>query len=145
MDAAVARRSETPLVRPGAGGVRPCKRYVREVIGSASPAEIAPDLTVDQHIGRAAVRGVLIGLVAMSALGTGMGLATGFDLIDSLGLGAFAGIWGGPGFGGMLGATLAYVRARDRQDERDVIAIEAPVRERTTRVVVPTSTERGAA
>jgi hypothetical protein len=145
MDAAAAGRSETALVRPGAGGVRPRKRHAREVLGSASPAEIAPDLTVDQRIGRAAVRGVLIGLVAMSAVGTGMGFAAGFDMMDSLGLGAFAGIWGGPGFGGMLGATLAYVRAQDRQDQRDVIAIEAPVRERTTRVVVSTITERGAA
>jgi hypothetical protein len=32
-------------------------------------------------------------------------------MVDSLGLGAFAGVWGGPGFGGMLGAILAYARA----------------------------------
>jgi hypothetical protein len=145
MDAATAGRSDTALIRPGAGGVRLRKRHARDVLGSASPAEIAPDLTIDQRIGRAAVRGVLIGLVAMSALGSAMALATGFDMIDSLGLGAFAGIWGGPGFGGMLGATLAYVRAQDRQDQRDVIVIETPVRDRTTRVVVPTTTERGAA
>jgi hypothetical protein len=144
MDAAVAGRSETPLVRPGAGGVRPREQHAHDFVGSASAAEIASDLTVDQRVGRAAVRGVLVGLVAMSALGTGMGLATGFDMIDSLGLGAFAGVWGGPGFGGMLGATLAYVRA-ERQHERDVIAIEAPARERTTRVAVPTTTARGAA
>ena len=145
MDAAAAGRSETALVRPGVGWIPRRERHAREVLGSASAAEIAPGRTVDQRIGRAAVRGVLIGLVAMGALGTAMGLATGFDMIDSLGLGAFAGIWGGPGFGGMLGATLAYVRAQNRQDQRDVIAIEAPVRERTTRVVVPTTTERGAA
>ena len=28
---------------------------------------------------------------------------------------AFAGIWGGPGFGGMLGATLAYTRTERRR------------------------------
>ncbi len=131
MDAAVATRSETPLVRPGAG--------------NASGAEIAPGRTVDQRVGRAAALGALIGLVVMSALGTAMALATGFDMTDSLGLGVFAGVWGGPGFGGMLGATLAYVRAADRPDEPDVIAIAAPVRERNTRVVAPTTAERGAA
>jgi hypothetical protein len=145
MDAAVASRSETPRVRPGADGVRPRKRHAHEVLGSAAVPEIAPDLTVDQRIGRAAVRGGLIGLVAMSALGTGMGLATGFDVIDSLGIGAFAGIWGGPGFGGMLGATVAYVRAQDRPDEHDVSATEAPIGERTSGVAVPTTTARGAA
>ena len=75
-------------------------------------AEIAPELTVDQRVGRAAWHGVLIGLVGMTALGTGLGLATGYDMIGSLGLGAFAGVWGGPGFGGMLGAVLAYAARR---------------------------------
>jgi hypothetical protein len=145
MEAAVVRASETPLVRRGGGGVRPWKRGAREALGSASVAEIGPDLMVEQRIGRAAWRGVLIGLVGMSALGTGMGLATGFDMIDSLGIGAFAGVWGGPGFGGMLGATLAYVRTQGRQDGSDVIAIEAPVGERASHVVAPTTAERGAA
>ena len=88
-------------------------------------AENAPELTVDQRVGRAAWHGVLIGLVGMTALGTGLGLATGYDMIGSLGLGAFAGVWGGPGFGGMVGAVLAYARAEHRQSGHDVIAIEA--------------------
>lgn len=95
------------------------------VTARASAAEIAPELTVDQRIGRAAWHGVLVGLVAMSALGTGMGLAAGCALVDSLALGAFAGVWGGPGFGGMLGAILAYARAEHREDGHEVTAVEA--------------------
>jgi hypothetical protein len=124
MGSAVTPRSETTLFRPGAGSVRPWKRRSRQALGSAPAAEVAPELTVEQRVGRAAWRGVLIGLVAMAALGTGLGLATGYDMIESLGLGAFAAIWGGPGFGGMLGAILAYVRAEQREGAHSVLAIE---------------------
>jgi hypothetical protein len=114
MSSAVAEVSETTLVRPRAGGVLRRSRRLRLAPARAGATEIAPELTVDQRVGRAAWRGVLVGLVAMTALATGLGLATGYDMIASLGLGAFAGVWGGPGFGGMLGAILAYLREEQR-------------------------------
>ena len=131
MDASVSGRFETA---PG-----PSSADATDV-GSAS------GLTVDQRVGRGAAWGVLIGLVAMSLLGTGMGLVSGQAMTDSLAIGAFAGVWGGPGFGGMLGATLAYTRAERRQeDERDVVVIAAPVGERSSRVHLTATVQRGAA
>ena len=127
MGSAVAGASEITLVPPGAGGggVRLRSRRSVQASRATSAAAAAPELTVDQRVGRAAWRGVLVGLAGMTVLATGLGLATGFDLIDSLGLGAFAGVWGGPGFGGMLGAILAYVHAEDRAHEHDGVATEA--------------------
>lgn len=62
-------------------------------------------------MGRAAVRGAIIAFVLVFAVATGIGLNAGFDLGGAAGLGLFAGFWGGPGFGGMLGATLHIIRA----------------------------------
>jgi len=133
MDTSMAGRTETPPRPAGAGGTR------------TSTVEVVPGPTVEQRIGRAAVRGVVIGLVVMTALGTGMGLVTGFDLIGSLGIGAFAGFWGGPGFGGMLGATLAYVRAEGPEAQRAVIVLKPPTDQAIAGTATPTPRQRGAA
>lgn len=130
MDASVPGRFETTQGPPSAGAA---------AVASASGP------TADQRVARGAVWGILIGLVAMSALGTGMGLVTGQAMTDSLAIGAFAGFWGGPGFGGMLGATLAYTRAEARQDERDAVARAAPAGKRAIPDRVPTTAQRGAA
>ena len=67
----------------------------------------------DGRVGRAAVRGALAGFVVVFSVATAIGLNSGFNLAGSVGLGLFAGFWGGPGFGGMLGATLHIIWAQD--------------------------------
>ena len=66
----------------------------------------------------AAVRGALIGTVLGFFVVGGctfwVALNAGTTLVAALGLAAFAGFWGGPGFGGMLGATLAVTRNEER-------------------------------
>jgi hypothetical protein len=73
------------------------------------------DHAADQElgIGRAVLRGSLIGFAIVATIAWVIARFAGFDNVDALGVGAFAGLWGGPGFGGMMGATLAASRAHD--------------------------------
>jgi hypothetical protein len=64
-------------------------------------------------LGRGILRGSLIGFVVVSTIVLVIALLAGYDAADALGIGAFAGLWGGPGFGGMMGATLAASHAHD--------------------------------
>jgi hypothetical protein len=68
----------------------------------------------DASIGRAAVRGAIVGFFAVVAL-ISMMLFTvaGVSLGVALAVGAYVGIWGGPGWGGMMAAQ----RRADRLDE----------------------------
>lgn len=60
----------------------------------------------DEHgIGRAAVKGAIIAALIVGGFVLFVGLFTGAGLGASLGMGAFAAFFGGPGFGGMLGAV----------------------------------------
>ncbi|MGH8973307.1 MAG: hypothetical protein ACRD0C_08895 [Acidimicrobiia bacterium] len=67
-------------------------------------------------IGRAAVVGALIGYVAVLTIVSGIVLAAGAGLGVALAVGAYVAMWGGPGWGGMIGAQ----RHADRiaEDER---------------------------
>jgi hypothetical protein len=64
-------------------------------------------------LGRAILRGSLIGFVVVAAAAFGIARAAGWSSGSALGVAAFAGLWGGPGFGGMMGATLAANRSHD--------------------------------
>jgi hypothetical protein len=64
-------------------------------------------------LGHAILIGSLIGFVTVATVVVLIGLLAGWDARNAIGIGAFAGIWGGPGFGGMMGATLAGSRAHD--------------------------------
>lgn len=67
----------------------------------------------DASIGRAAVKGAIIGFFAVLALiSTLLFLVAGVSLAVALGVGAYVGIWGGPGWGGMVAAQ----RHADRLD-----------------------------
>ena len=72
----------------------------------------------------AALRGALIGTVVgffvVAGFTVAIALNAGTSLVAAGGVGLFAGFWGGPGFGGMLGATLAATRHEER--ERDAAA-----------------------
>ena len=61
-------------------------------------------------LGRAILMGSLIGFLVVLAIVCTIAVLAGYDAADALGVGAFAGLWGGPGFGGMMGATLAANR-----------------------------------
>ena len=66
-------------------------------------------------IGHAAVVGAIVGYFAVVALIGSILLVAGAGWAVALGVGAFVGIWGGPGWGGMVAAQL---RA-DRIDEEE--------------------------
>ena len=114
MEATVVGRLDATLAPLRTGDVRATGARSGEVNDGATADESAPGSTVEGRIGRGAVRGALVGLVALGSFGAGIGVLTGVDPVGALAIGAFAGIWGGPGFGGMLGATLAYTHATRR-------------------------------
>jgi hypothetical protein len=60
----------------------------------------------DAGIGRAAVIGAIIGYFAVLAVVGGIALAAGVRLGGALAVGAYAAMWGGPGWGGMIGAQI---------------------------------------
>ena len=80
--------------------------------------------TGDQRLGRAVVIGCLIGVVSMTALVFGIGMIAGAGPGASLGLGLFCAVWGGLGFGSMIGAVLVGTRqerrARDAEPDAPI-------------------------
>jgi hypothetical protein len=75
------------------------------VVATASDAA---SVMVEEPTGflRAFVRGSIIGAVVLFVFGAGTALFAGGAGIDALGLGAFCAFWGGPGFGGAIGASI---------------------------------------
>ena len=63
--------------------------------------------------GRAAVVGAVIGYFVVLTIVTGIALAAGAGVVSALGVGAFAALWGGPGWGGMIGAVRHADRVSD--------------------------------
>jgi hypothetical protein len=110
-------RLRAPASRPSTQGDVPAGREgdsttSREV--DPGPPKTEPDVL------RSAVRGALLGFtIVLLAIGLG-GTAAGMEPFGALGVGAFIGLLGGGGFGFMLGATTAVVRAEDAERrERD--------------------------
>lgn len=63
--------------------------------------------STDASIGHAAVRGAIIGYFAVVALiGTLVFTVAGVGIGTALAVGAYVGIWGGPGWGGMVAAQI---------------------------------------
>lgn len=56
-------------------------------------------------VGRAAVRGAIIGTVVVAGVVVAITLYAGASLGDAVGMAAYAAFFGGPGFGAMLGAV----------------------------------------
>ncbi len=77
-----------------------------------SPAapKAPPATSEDAGLVRAFVKGSIIGFVAVFVLLGGIALVAGMGIAAALGVGAFTAFWGGPGFGGMMGAVLHYSR-----------------------------------
>src|SRR5207244_5146115 len=70
----------------------------------------APDRRWRRAFGRAAVVGALVGLVVVFAVCAGVMLLAGFSVGDAASVGIFTAFWGGPGLGGMFGATIHLAR-----------------------------------
>jgi hypothetical protein len=67
------------------------------------------------NFGRTAMIGYLVGFIAATVAITVAGTLGGLGFGASLGLGAFVGIWGGGGFGFMMGGTVPLARHLDAQ------------------------------
>jgi hypothetical protein len=65
---------------------------------------------VESGLVRAFIVGSIVGFVVTFVLCGGIALACGFSSGASLGVAAYTAVWGGPGFGGMMGAVLRYSR-----------------------------------
>lgn len=68
----------------------------------------------EPQIAKGAAIGGLIGFVLVVLLYGGICLAVGYDQMGALGVAVFAGIWGGPGFGAMMGAVVAMHPPEER-------------------------------
>ena len=78
-----------------------------------------PDTTAPEpNVGRTAMIGYLVGFVAPVAIITAVGTIEGLGVGASFGLGAFVGVWGGGGFGFMMGGTIPLARYLDDQSHR---------------------------
>src|SRR6187402_2923987 len=65
-------------------------------------------VVTEPNVGRSAVIGYVVGFLVAAIVITGAGTLAGWGFGNALGLGAFVGIWGGGGFGFMMGATVPY-------------------------------------
>ena len=88
------------LRRPGGG-----QRFLRLVGDDERPSEPRP--------GRAALRGAAAGFLVVALLVVALATASGVQASSAVALGVFTGAFGGCGFGGMLGASLALMRTYD--------------------------------
>lgn len=74
--------------------------------------------TGDESLGRDAARGGLIGFVLMGAAVFVMALAAGAEAAGSLWIAGFCAVWGGLGFGCMMGAIASAARKERREARR---------------------------
>lgn len=71
-------------------------------------------ITAESAAVRGALIGTVIGFFVVGGFTVWVAFNAGSTAMAAAGLGVFAGFWGGPGFGGMLGATLAVTRNEER-------------------------------
>lgn len=68
----------------------------------------------ESSIARSAAIGAVIGFVLVAVVYGGISLFAGSGNEGAMGIAVFAGIWGGPGFGAMMGAVVAAHSREDR-------------------------------
>lgn len=56
-------------------------------------------------------KGAAVGFVVVAVLVASLALLMGLGWTVALGVAAFTAVWGGPGFGGMMGAVLHHIRS----------------------------------
>jgi hypothetical protein len=91
-----------------------------EPVVSLRPLQLVPDrhdeiALAQPNWGRGGAVGYLIGFFAATVIITTIGTVGGLGFAPSFGLGAFIGVWGGGGFGFMLGATIPLARHMDAE------------------------------
>ena len=74
--------------------------------------------TAEPNLGRSAVIGYVVGFFFVAIAITAIGTLSGWGFVNSLGLGTFVGVWGGGGFGFMMGGTIPLARHVDAQASR---------------------------
>jgi len=67
----------------------------------------------EPRVGHAAAHGALVGFLGLASVFSVLGLALGMEPSGAVAFGTYAGIFGGVGYGGMLGATFALSPLRD--------------------------------
>jgi hypothetical protein len=111
---------QTELVEPNAGvpdvaqldhDRRPSVSVLEVPIGPVEVLQTRPAPSNDDDgLVRAFVVGALVGCVATFTFFVAMSLILRLGLGPAIGIGVFTAFWGGPGFGGMMGAVLRYSR-----------------------------------
>ena len=100
---------------PLAADPRPALQLVRDTGGAVASSKAAMP-----NVGRTAMIGYVIGFVVATVAITAAGALGGLGFSSSLGLGAFVGIWGGGGFGFMMGGTVPLARHLDAQSAHSI-------------------------
>ena len=91
---------------------KPLLRLVRDTV-----AETVADADMP-NVGRSAAIGYLVGFVVVTIAITVGATFAGQGVGASLGLGAFVGLWGGGGFGFMMGGTVPLARHLEARSAR---------------------------
>jgi hypothetical protein len=78
-------------------------------------ARLTAPSSSEPNIGRSVVTGAAIGFASVAVGITAVGAIGGMQPGAALGLGMFIGIWGGAGFGCMLGGTIPLSRHLEAQ------------------------------
>ena len=81
-----------------------------EVVHDGDPARSSGE---EPNVGRNAMIGAAVGFLVVTVAITTAGTLGGIGFGASLGLGAFVGMWGGTGFGFMMGGTIPLARHLD--------------------------------
>ena len=67
----------------------------------------------DAAVGRAAMRGAMLGFILAAPAFALVALLSGAEAGGAIAVGVFVGLWGGCGWGGMLAATRCLANAED--------------------------------
>lgn len=90
--------------------------------------EALPSVQVEEPgFGRSILTWLAIAVISVMTLVTGGMLLSGAELVDAVGLGLFATMWGGTGFGVMLGGVVHANRLeQEARVPRDPVTVAVP-------------------